>query len=147
MSDPNQLNDTSSVKRSIRRYGFSKPYWEGTREKKLILQYCCATGKFQHYPRPVSIYTGRRRDIEWREVSGKGAIFSFCITHRGSSAFRGQEPYAVISVTLDEGVNGIANMMHCTRNELHIDLRVRPCWLPLEDRTNLLMFEPDRDAS
>ena len=146
MDDSKPLNDTSSVKRSIRRYGFSKPYWDGTREKKLVLQYCRVTGKYQHYPRPVSIYTGRRRDIEWREVSGKGEIYSFCIAYRGLPAFRGQEPYAVVSVTLDEGVNMIANMMHCTRKELRIGMRVRPCWLPLEDGTNLVMFEPDRDS-
>ena len=74
--DRNKLNDTSAVKREISRFGFSKPYWEATREKKLVIQRCRVTGKYQHYPRPVSIYTGRRRDIEWHEVSGKGEIFS-----------------------------------------------------------------------
>ena len=144
MDDANKLNDTAGVKRTIRRLGFSKPFWDGTRDKKLIIQYCRATGKYQHYPRPVSIYTGRRRDIEWREVSGKGEVYSFCIAHRGLPAFRGQEPYAVVSVTLDVGVNIIANMMNCTRDEIRIGMRVRPCWLPLEDGTNLVMFEPDR---
>jgi len=146
MSDVNKLNDTALVKRAIRRYGFSKPYWDGTREKKLVIQYCRATGKYQHFPRPVSIYTGRRSDIDWREVSGNGEIFSYSIVQRGLPAFRGQEPYAVVCVTLDVGVNVIANIMNCTRDELRIGMRVRPCWLPLEDGTNLLMFEPDRNA-
>lgn len=146
MSDVNKLNDTALVKRAIRRYGFSKPYWDATREKKLVIQYCRATGKYQHFPRPVSIYTGRRSDIDWREVSGKGEVFSYSIVQRGLPAFRGQEPYAVVCVTLDVGVNVIANMMNCTRDELRIGMRVRPCWLPLEDGTNLLMFEPDRNA-
>jgi len=146
MSDVNKLNDTALVKRVIRRYGFSKPYWDATREKKLVIQYCRATGKYQHFPRPVSIYTGRRSDIDWREVSGKGEVFSYSIVQRGLPAFRGQEPYAVVCVTLDVGVNVIANMMNCTRDELRIGMRVRPCWLPLEDGTNLLMFEPDRNA-
>ena len=146
MDDANKLNDTASVKRSIRRYGFSKPYWDATREKKLVIQFCRATGKYQHYPRPVSIYTGRRRDIEWREVSGKGELYSFCIAYRGLPAFRGHEPYAVVSVTLDAGVNMIANMMNCALDEIHIGMRVRPCWLPLQDGTHLVMFEPDNDA-
>jgi uncharacterized OB-fold protein len=137
------FNDTSSVKRSIRRYGFSKPYWDATREKRLVIQYCKATGKYQHYPRPASLYTGRRSDIEWREVSGKGEVFSYTITHRGQPAFRGQEPYVVAIVTLDEGVNVISNLVNVTREQLKIGLRVKAQWLPLEDGTNLLLFQPD----
>ena len=146
MSDVSKLNDTAGAKRVIRRHGFAKPFWEGTREKKLVIQYCRATGKYQHFPRPVSIYTGRSSDIEWREVSGRGEVFSYSIARRGHPAFRGQEPYAVVIVTLDVGVNVIANIMNCTRDELRIGMRVGPCWLPLEDGTNLLMFEPDRAA-
>ncbi len=143
MGEPMKLNDTSGVKRAIRRHGFAKPYWEATREKRLVIQYCRTSGKYQHFPRPTSIYTGRASDIEWREVSGKGTVFSYSIAVRGHPAFRGHEPYAVVVVTLDVGVNVIANMMNCTREELLIGMPVRPCWLPLEDGTNLLMFEPD----
>ena len=87
MSKP--LNNTLSVKRNIKHFDFSDPYWEGTKQKKLVLQCCKATGKFQHFPRPVSIFTGRRRDIEWKEVSGKGTVYSYTITERGTPAFRG----------------------------------------------------------
>src|SRR5439155_20385544 len=97
------LNDTFRIKRAVKHFDFSEPYWEGTRQKKLVIQYCKATGKYQHFPRPVSIFTGKRRDIEWREVSGKGVVFSYTIAHRGTPLFRGTEPYAVASVTLDVG--------------------------------------------
>ena len=68
------------------------PFWEATRQKKLVIQYCKTAKKFQHFPRPVSIFTGRRRDIEWREVSGKGMVFSYTIAHRGTPAFRAPSP-------------------------------------------------------
>src|SRR5262249_41912466 len=90
------LNDKGRGKRAIKHFDFSEPYWEGTKQKKLLIQYCKATGKYQHFPRPVSIFTGRRRDIEWREASGKGVVFSYTVTHRGTPAFRGAEPYAVV---------------------------------------------------
>jgi uncharacterized OB-fold protein len=137
------LNDTSAVPRRIARFGFSKPYWDATRDKRLVLQYCKVAKRFQHYPRPVSIFTGRRRDLEWREVSGKGQVFTFTIAVRGLQAFRGHEPYAVALVTLDEGVNVLANVIHCKSDELHVGLRVKACWLPLEDGTHLLQFEPE----
>ena len=52
------LNDTLGVKRTIKHFDFSEPYWEATKQKKLVIQYCKATGKYQHFPRPVSIFTG-----------------------------------------------------------------------------------------
>jgi len=139
------LNDTLDVKRDIKHFDFSMPYWEATRQKKLLIQYCKATGKYQHFPRPVSIFTGRRRDIEWREVSGKGTLFSYTIAHRGTPLFRGSEPYAVVNVTLDIGVNVIANMVNCKAEELKVGMKAKPYWHPLEDGTHLLMFQPDKD--
>ena len=141
------LHDTLDVKRDIKHYDFGLPFWEATRQKKLVIQYCRASKKYQHFPRPVSIFTGRRRDIEWREVSGKGAVYSYTVTHRGTPAFRGAEPYAVVSVTLDVGVNFIANIINCTAEELKVGMKVKPYWHPLEDGTHLMMFQPDRDAA
>ena len=140
------LNDTLGVKREIRHYDFSMPYWEATRQKKLMIQYCKTTGKYQHFPRPVSIFTGRRRDIEWREVSGKGTVFSYTIAHRGPPPFRGAEPYAVVSVTLDVGVNVIADMINCKAEELEVGMKVEPYWHSLGNGEHLLMFQPDRHA-
>ncbi len=71
--------------------GFSRPFWEATRERRLLLQYCTVAQKFQHYPRPVSIYTGRKT-IEWRAVAGAGQVYAFTVTHRAPPAFRGREP-------------------------------------------------------
>ncbi len=139
------LNDTLSVKRNVRHFDFSEPYWEGTRQKKLMIQYCKSAKKYQHFPRPVSIFTGRRRDIEWREVSGKGTVYSYTFTSRGTPAFRGAEPYAIANVTLDVGVNFIANLINCTVEDLKVGMKVKPYWHALDDGTHLLMFQPDKD--
>ena len=141
------LNDTLGVKRNIRHYDFSMPYWEATRQQKLLIQFCRTAGKYQHFPRPVSIFTGRRRDIEWREVSGKGTVFSFTIAHRGPPAFQGAEPYAIASVTLDVGVNVIADVVNCTAQELKVGMKVKPYWHPLVNGEHLLFWQPDRDAA
>jgi uncharacterized OB-fold protein len=138
-----QLNDTLSVNREPPKpRSFSKAYWDATREKKLIVQYDKRSGKYQFFPRPTSIYDGRR-ELEWREVSGKGALFSFTIAHRARPPFQGHEPFAIGLVTLDEGVNVMANIVDCTRDQLKIGLRVRPFWAPLANGTHLLMFEPE----
>ena len=141
------LNDTLGVKLDIKHYDFGMPLWEATRQKKLVIQYCKATKKYQHFPRPVSIFTGRRRDIEWREVSGRGTVFSFTIAQRGPPAFRGVEPYAIASVTLDVGVNVIAGVVNCTAEQLKIGMKVKPYWHPLDSGEHLMMWQPDMDAA
>jgi uncharacterized OB-fold protein len=137
------LNDTLDVTREPPKpRSFSKAYWEATRDKRLLLQYDKRNGKYQFFPRPTSIYDGRR-DLEWREVSGKGAIFTYTIAHRARPPFQGHEPFAIGLVTLDEGVNVMGNIVHCTPERLKIGLRVRPFWAPLANGTHLLMFEPE----
>jgi uncharacterized OB-fold protein len=122
---------------------FSRAYWEGTRQKKLLVQFDRRSGKYQFFPRPNSLFDGHR-DLEWREVSGEGEVFSYTIARRGPPAFRGKEPYLIAMVTLDVGVNVIANMVHCGLDEIAIGMKVKPYWLPLSNGTHLLMFEPAR---
>lgn len=141
-----RMNDTLTVVRPAPRHlKFSEPFWEGTRQKKVMLQYCRATGQYQFYPRPVSVFTGRR-DIEWREVSGRGKIFSFTIARVARPPFAEHTPYVIATVQLDEGVNIVTNIVWCPLNRLEIGLRVRPSWVPLPDGTNLLLFTPEESA-
>jgi uncharacterized OB-fold protein len=142
------MNTTSDnvlnvAREAVTPFFFSRPFWEATREKKLVVQFCRRTGQYQFYPRPTSIFTGRR-DIEWREVSGHGEVFSFTIARRGRGPFRGHEPYVIATVTLDVGVNVIGNVVNCNIDDIHIGMKVIPYWAPLPDGMHLLMFEPLR---
>ena len=141
------VNDTLGVKRgpSQPRH-YSRPFWEATKQKKLLVQYDRKAGRYQFYPRATSIHTGRTRDLEWREVSGRGEVFSYTVARRARPPFEGHEPFLLVVVTLEEGVNVMADMVHCGLDEIRIGLRVKPFWAPLPDGTNLLMFEPDRSA-
>ncbi len=138
------LNDTLVVAREAPKpRSFSKPFWQATRDKKLMIQYCRRSGRYQFFPRATSIHSGRR-DLEWREVSGKGEIFTYTVARRARPPFQGHEPFLIVVVTLDEGVNVMANMIRCGLDEIRIGMRVVPHWAPLPDGTHLLMFEPDR---
>lgn len=138
------INDTLDVSRDAPKpRSFSKPFWDATREQKLLLQYDPAVSKFQFYPRATSIYSGRR-NLEWRESAGKGAVYSFTIARRARPPFQGKEPFFIAVVTLDEDVNVMGNMVDCGVDEMRIGLRVKPYWAPLPDGTHLLMFTPDR---
>ena len=99
-----RLNDTLSILREPPKpRSFSKAYWDATREKRLIVQYDKRSGKYQFFPRATSIYDGHR-NFDWREVSGKGEIFSYTIAYRARPPFQGHEPFVIGLVTLDERV-------------------------------------------
>ncbi|MGR9178871.1 Zn-ribbon domain-containing OB-fold protein (plasmid) [Rhizobium leguminosarum] len=140
------INDTLSVARGpIRARSFSQAYWDATREKRLLIQRCTRTGQYQFFPRPVSIATGTS-DLQWEEVDGRGELFSHTLTHRGNNALRGHEPYVVALVRLDVGVDVISNLVVTSMAQVKVGIRVKPYWLPLENGTHLLLFQPDEVA-
>jgi uncharacterized protein len=118
---------------------FTQPFWEATRERRLLLQYCTVARKFQHYPRPVSIYTGRKT-LEWREVAGTGIVYAFTVTYRAPPAFRGQEPFIVATVELDEQVRLMSNIEGAPPDRVRIGSRVRLLWAPMAQGFNFPIF-------
>lgn len=119
----------------------SAPFWEGTKAKQFMVQFCRATGKPQFYPRANNRYSGRR-DVGWREVSGRGVVFSYTVARKGSAGFQGDDLYIVVVVTLAEGVNVLSNMTACAPNEIHIGMPVELSWLPLPNGLHLPLFQP-----
>jgi uncharacterized OB-fold protein len=137
------LNDTRSVlRRPIAPSNFSKPFWDASGQKRLLLQYCERTGQYQFFPRPLSLFTARRGGLVWRESPGRGSVYTYTVTHLGAGPFRGHEPFIVALVELEEGVRILANIVNCTAEQIHIGLPVSPFWHELGDGKCLLMFEP-----
>ncbi len=116
-------------------------FWEGARQGKLMLQYCTEAGRFQHYPRPVSLFTGKKT-VEWREASGKGKIYSWTVTR---SAWQGHEervPYICAYVELDEKVRFLCNLVDCKEETLYIGMPVMVRWDCMTDDIAYPDFTP-----
>ena len=56
--------------------------------------------------------------------------------------FEGHEPFLIAVVTLNEGVNVMANVVKCDLEQIKIGMKVEPYWHPLPDGTHMLMFQP-----
>jgi uncharacterized OB-fold protein len=127
MSDtPNTIAPAAPV-RPVPKQGVyvdSKPFWEGIARGKLVLQYCTVAKRFQHYPKPVSGFTGRRT-LEWREVAGTGTIYACTVVRIPGPGVEGRIPLCVATVELDEGVRIIANVLNCAPADLAIGKRVK----------------------
>ena len=121
----------------------TRPFWEATRTGKLMIQYDPAVGKYQFYPRSVSVWTGRR-NLEWRAVSGKGTLYSFTETHVAPPGFEELAPYMIGVIELDEGVRMMTPLENLTVEEARLGMRMRVCWQKLSDEITYPAFEPDR---
>jgi hypothetical protein len=119
----------------------TQPFWDAAKRGKLVLQYCPESGRFQHYPRPVSIYTGKR-NLEWREVSGHGKVYAYTVTRAPMPGFENRVPYVVATVELDEGVRILGNILNCPPENVKIGMEVKLCWEKLSDEIMYPAFEP-----
>ena len=121
----------------------TQPFWDGINEHKFLLQYDSVADKFQFYPRGLSVHTGKQ-DLEWREVSGKGTIYSYTETVIPARGFEGEEPYMIVAVNLEEGVRIMSLLHNCPNESVKIGMPVRLCWDKINDDFEYFAFEPDR---
>lgn len=121
----------------------TKEFWEGARRGKLMLQYCTETQRFQHYPRPNSLYTGRRT-IEWREASGFGTVYSWTVTRSAWPGHEARLPYICAYVDLDEKVRFLCNLVDCSETDVTIGMPVEVRWDRLSDDIMFPDFAPRR---
>ena len=122
-------------------YMDTQPFWDKAKEGKLVIQFCRDTGKAQYFPRPVSLFTGRR-NLEWREVSGRGTVYSYTNTFSAWPGHEDRVPYLCALVELEEGVRMVCNLMNVKAADVRIGMKVKLCWEKLPDGTNYPAFEP-----
>src|ERR1700744_670008 len=123
----------------------TKEFWEGAKRQKLMLQFCTETRKFQHYPRPVSVYTGRHT-VEWREASGLGRVYSWTVTRSPWPGHESRVPYICAYVDFEEGVRFLCNLVDCREDEVEIGMAVEVRWDRLSEDIVYPDFAPRRGS-
>jgi uncharacterized OB-fold protein len=78
-------------------------FWRGLRNGQLLLQHCSDCGHVQYYQQAACRACGKENLVH-RPASGRGKVHSFSVVHRAPGpAFKGDVPYAVLLVELEEG--------------------------------------------
>jgi uncharacterized protein len=91
----------------------NRPFWDGCRAGKLMLQRCtdAGCGRFVFYPRVCCPYCGGG-ELAWRQASGDATLRSWTIVHRpGHAAFLTEAPYVFVAAMLAEGPLMYGRMM------------------------------------
>jgi uncharacterized OB-fold protein len=79
-----------------------RPYWEGAKEHKLVLQRCTSCSLLSAEPRVVCPRC-QGTEFDWTQVSGRGVIHSYGILRQSPApGFRGEGPVVLVKVQIDE---------------------------------------------
>ena len=129
----------------------SGPYWDATREGRLLVQWCLRCDRGIFYPRAFCPYcAGVGGDevggpLAWHEASGRATVHAAVVEHRPEAAgalFANGTPYCVALVDLEEGVRMMTNIVGCRPGDVHSGMALTVTWEPLSDGRQLALFRP-----
>lgn len=102
-------------------------FWAGIAKEVFEAPYCTKCQTFFFYPRDFCP-TCWSEVVEWRRVSGTGAVVSHSTVHFpvGSNPdWKAKLPYIVALVRLDEGIVVMSNILGSPPDQLRVGLPVR----------------------
>ena len=103
---------------------WSTPFWDGCKNKKLLIQQCKDCKKHVFYPKLFCPFCLSQK-LGWIEASGKGKIYSYTIVHSYQpTEFSKDVPYAVAIIELKEGVRMMSNLVESDLEKVRCDLDV-----------------------
>jgi uncharacterized protein len=130
----------------------SAPFWEATREGRLLVQWCTSCDRGIFFPRVLCPCCGASNggadhagSLVWREASGRATVYAAVVEHRPEAAgavFAHGEPYCIALVDLEEGARMMTNVVGCPPADVHSGMPVTVSWEPLSDGRQLALFRP-----
>jgi len=125
---------------------WARPFWEGTREEKLVIQKCSDCGKFVFYPRIVCTHCFSD-SLEWTQVSGNGSVYSYTVVENNApSYFQEEMPYVVAIIRLQEGVQMMSNIVGCDPYSVYCDMPVEVTFDKIDEAFTLPKFRPAKTS-
>lgn len=123
----------------------TRPYWDGLKEGKLMIQRNKQTGKAYFPPRPFDP-ADPFAEVEWFQASGKGILLSYVISHRAPPGY--EAPFSIAVVELEEGVKMMTNIIDCpqTPEALQLDMPLELAPTKVNDDITLPTWRPAKGA-
>jgi len=123
----------------------SKPFFEGAREHRLMIQRCNQCHMFQ-VPGRFVCDECLGDDLAWVEASGRGTVFSFVIMHqRYNPGFAAEIPYNIATVELKEGPRLLTNLINIANDDIRVGLPVKVSFEDISQDISLPKFEPSSE--
>jgi uncharacterized protein len=110
------------------------------------MQFCTQCAEWVWYPKPWCPNCGKRENLEWRKLSGKGAVYSFTVIRQvidNSQAFQNEIPFVIGLIELDEGPRIYSNVSVPSPEEVKIGDRVSVYFEDATTEFSLPKFKKD----
>lgn len=118
----------------------NQPFWDALRDGRLVVQDCSDCGGLVHPPRPMCPQCGSFAH-GWREMSGRGEVYSYVVTHQAiHPSFEGHTPYVTATVQLEEGPLLTTNLVDVGPDEVAIGMPVVIEFAAISDEVTLPLF-------
>jgi uncharacterized OB-fold protein len=117
--------------------GLDAPFWEGTRQHRLLVQRCRACNTFQFGPEWIC-HRCQAADLDWHACAGHGKVYAFeRVWHPVHPALKGHVPYLVVLVELPDAghVRLVGNLLGDPLQEVRIGDDVEVVWEEHDDVT------------
>jgi uncharacterized OB-fold protein len=108
---------------------------------ELALQRCLRCEEWVWYPRPFCPGCGGR-DLEWRQTSGRGTVYSFTVLRRPPRGYGDDAPYVLAYVELDEGPRLLTQLVVTGSEPVRVGLPVTAETGAAEDGSAVVRFRP-----
>ena len=120
----------------------TQPFWDATREGRLLIKRCNACTKTYFYPRPFCPHCWSE-DVEWLEASGKATLYTWSVVHRNDlPPFPERVPYVAAIVDLAEGPRMMTNVVECEFEALEVGMALEAVFHPTSDEVTIVQFRP-----
>ena len=120
----------------------SAPFFDGARDRKLMLQHCtgCDAWSFPVRERCPHCFAAK---LTWRQASGRGTLYTFTIMHQiMNPGFASAVPYNVAQIDLDEGVRMVSNVVGVGNDALRIGMKLEVVFEDAGDTVSIPKFRP-----
>lgn len=120
--------------------GLNAEFYAHCAAGELRFQRCLACSAWRHPPRARCAACGSG-EWEWALASGRGAVYSWTVTHRPiDPGFADEVPYAVLVVEMEEGPRVVGNLRDLAPSELTLGLPVEVVFEKVSDTVALTQF-------
>ena len=119
-----------------------KPFWDGCKQGKLLLQREKRTGVV-HWPPKPAYWKGDK--LEWFEASGRGEVYSYVVAYAPFlPALEHMLPHIMVIVQLDEGPRLVGYMIDCKPVEMQFGMKVSVAFRELNEDVTLPVWEKEK---
>lgn len=117
------------------------PFWDALREHRIRIQYSPSSDRWVFYPRVLAPGT-LADDLQWRDISGAGTLYTFTVSHRPVSPhFADDVPQILAVVQWDEGPRFSTEIVDAAPDEVEVGMPVQPVFFDYPEVT-MLRYRP-----